>query len=217
VAQSPGPTEPKWGRPSPLPWPAGQSLVYFQKPFDTHVKGGRWSTSVMPKVGAVKKLGRAAGLTSGLPEPHFRSKHRHNHPINTPVLLLAKGVKKVAHFILVKTTYSGAKLVELYMSRIMCLHGVSKNIVLGIGSQFTSKFCEKLHESIDTKLNFSSAYHPQTVGQTERTNQVLEDMLRACALKYGKSWNKSLPYTKFSYNNSCKASIEMALFEALYG
>jgi hypothetical protein len=98
---------------------------------------------------------------------------------------------KVAHFISVKTTYSSAKLAELYMSRIMCLHGVPKKIVSDRGSQFTSKFWEKLHESMDTKLNFSSAYHPQTDGQTERTNQVLEDMLRACALKYGKSWDKS--------------------------
>jgi hypothetical protein len=69
---------------------------------------------------------------------------------------------------------------------------------------------------MDTKLNFCSAYHPQTDGQTERTNQILEDMLRACALKYGKSWDKSLPYAKFSYNNSYQASIEMALYEALY-
>jgi transposase InsO family protein len=91
------------------------------------------------------------------------------------------------HFILVKTTYSSAKLAELYMSRIVCLHGVPKKIVSDRGSQFTSKFWEKFHESMDTKLNFSSAYHPQTDGQTERTNQILEDMLRACALKYRKS------------------------------
>jgi hypothetical protein len=70
---------------------------------------------------------------------------------------------------------------------------------------------------MDTKLNFSSAYHSQTDGQTKRTNQILEDMLRACALKYGKSWDKSLPYAKFSYNNSYQASIEMAPYEALYG
>jgi hypothetical protein len=70
------------------------------------------------------------------------------------------------------------------------------------GSQFTSKFWEKLNESMDTKLNFCSAYHPQTDGQTKRINQILEDMLRACALKYGKSWDKSLPYTEFSYNNN---------------
>jgi hypothetical protein len=70
---------------------------------------------------------------------------------------------------------------------------------------------------MDTKLNFSSAYHSQTDGQTERTNQILEDMLRACALKYRKSWDKSLPYAEFSYNNSYQASIEMAPYEALYG
>jgi glycosidase len=70
---------------------------------------------------------------------------------------------------------------------------------------------------MDTNINFSSAYHPQTHGQTERTNQILEDMLRACALKYGKSWDKSMSYAEFSYNNSYQASIEMALYEALYG
>jgi hypothetical protein len=66
-------------------------------------------------------------------------------------------------------------------------------------------------------LNFSSAYHPQTDGQTERTNQILEDMLRTCALKHGGSWDKSLPYPEFSYNNSYQASLKMSPFEALYG
>jgi hypothetical protein len=70
---------------------------------------------------------------------------------------------------------------------------------------------------MNTKLNFSSAYHPQMDGQTERTNQILEDMLRACALKYGKSWDKSLPYVEFSYNNSYQAGIKMTAYEALYG
>jgi hypothetical protein len=70
---------------------------------------------------------------------------------------------------------------------------------------------------MDTKLNFSSAYHPQTDGQIERTNQVLEDMLRAYALKHGGSWDKSLSFAEFSYNNSYQASLKMAPFEALYG
>jgi hypothetical protein len=70
---------------------------------------------------------------------------------------------------------------------------------------------------MDTKLSFSSAYHPQTDGQTERTNQVLEDMLRAYAIKHGGSWDKSLPYAEFSYNNSYQASLKMSPFEALYG
>jgi hypothetical protein len=59
---------------------------------------------------------------------------------------------------------------------------------------------------MDTKLNFSSAYHPQTDGQTKRVNQVLKDMLRACALQYNRSWDKSLPYAEFSYNNSYQES-----------
>jgi hypothetical protein len=132
------------------------------------------------------------------------------------IWVIVDRLTKDAHFIPVKTTYSGAKLGELYMSRIVCLHGVPKKIVSDRGSQFTCKFWEKLHESMDTKLNFSSAYHPQTDGQTKWTNQILEDMLRACALKYGKSWHKSLPYAEFSYNNSYQASIKMAPYEALY-
>jgi hypothetical protein len=133
------------------------------------------------------------------------------------IWVIVDHLTKVAHFIPVKTTCSGAKLAEHYMSRIMCLHGVPKKIVSDSGSQFTCKFWEKLHESMDTKLDFRSAYHPLTDGQMERTNQVLEDMLRACALKYGKSWDKSLPYVEFSYNNNYQASIELAPFEALYG
>jgi transposase InsO family protein len=133
------------------------------------------------------------------------------------IWVIVDRLTKIVHFIIVKTTYLGAKLAELYMSRIVCLHGVPKKIMSDRGSQFTSKFWEKLHESMDTKLNFSSAYHPQTDGQTERTNQILEDMLRAYTLKYGKSWDKSLPYAEFSYNNSYQASIEMTLFQTLYG
>ncbi|WVZ85441.1 hypothetical protein U9M48_032370 [Paspalum notatum var. saurae] len=115
---------------------------------------------------------------------------------------------KVAHFIPVKTTYSGAKLAELYMSRIVCLHGVPKKIVFDHGTQFTSHFWKRLHESMDTKLNFSSAYHPQTDRQTEKTNQILEDMLRACAIQYGFVW-----YTvqdAFALGSTCPKIIENA-------
>jgi hypothetical protein len=133
------------------------------------------------------------------------------------IWVLVDRLSKVAHFILVKTSYKGSKLAKLYIARIVCLHGVPKTIVSDRGMQFTSKFWEKLHESMDTKLNFSSAYHPQTDGQTERVNQILEDMLRACARKDNQSWDKCLPYAKFSYNNSYQESIKMAPFEFLYG
>jgi transposase InsO family protein len=131
------------------------------------------------------------------------------------IWVIVNRLAKVSHFIPVKTTYTGVKLAELYMSRIVCLHGVPKRIVSDRGTQFTSRFWGKLHESMDTKLNFSSAYHPQTDGQTERTNQILEDMLRACALKHRSSWDKSLPYTEFAYNNNYQTSLKMAPFEAL--
>jgi hypothetical protein len=85
------------------------------------------------------------------------------------------------------------------------------------GMQFTSWFWERLHEILDTQLCFSSSYHPQTDGQTKRVNQILEDMMRACALHYGRSWDKSLSYAEFSYNNSYQESLKMVLFEMLYG
>jgi transposase InsO family protein len=85
------------------------------------------------------------------------------------------------------------------------------------GPQFVSKFWEELHKSLGTKLVHSSAYHPQTSGQTGRVNQILEDMLRACVLEFPLKWDECLPLVEFSYNNSYQESIKMAPFEALYG
>jgi hypothetical protein len=133
------------------------------------------------------------------------------------IWVIVDRLTKVAHFIPVKTTYSRLQLAELYMSRRVCLHGVPKKIVSNRGTQFISKFWERLHETLDTQMRFSSSYHPRTDSQTERVNQILEDMLRVCALQYGRSWDKSLPYAEFPYNNSYQESLKMALFEMLYG
>jgi hypothetical protein len=133
------------------------------------------------------------------------------------IWVIVDRLTKVAQFTPVKTTYSRLRLAELYMSRIVCLHGVPKKIVSNRGTQFTSKFWERLHETLDTQLRFSYAYHPQTDGQTESVNQIPEDMLRACALQYGRSWDKCLPYAEFSYNNSYQESLKMAPFKMLYG
>jgi hypothetical protein len=97
------------------------------------------------------------------------------------------------------------------------LHGVSKKIVSNRGTQFTLKFLERLHETLVTQLRFNFAYHPETDCQTKRVNQILEDMLRACALQYERSWDKSMSYVEFSYNNSYQESLKMAPFEMLYG
>ena len=101
--------------------------------------------------------------------------------------MIVDRLTKVVHFLPVKTTYTRPQLAALYMERIVCLHGVPKKIMSDRGTQFTSHFWQTVHTSLGTKLNFSTVYHPQTNGQTERINQILEDMLRACALQYGTS------------------------------
>ena len=73
---------------------------------------------------------------------------------------------KVAHFIPVKTTYTSAKLAKIYMTRIVCLHGVRRTIVSDRGTQFSSKFWHQLHQTLETRLEFSTTFHPQTDGQT---------------------------------------------------
>jgi transposase InsO family protein len=110
------------------------------------------------------------------------------------IWVIADRLTTVAHFIPIKTTYSRPQLAELYMSRIVCPHGVPKKIVSDRGTQFTSKFWKRLHETMDTQLHFNYAYRPQTDGQNERVNQILKDILRACALQYGRTWDKSLSY-----------------------
>jgi hypothetical protein len=133
------------------------------------------------------------------------------------IWVIVDRLTKVSHFLPVKTTDRGQNLAELYISRIVSLHGVPKRIVSDRGSQFTSRFWESLHRALGTNLSFSTAFHPQTGGQTERVNHILEDMLRACVLSYGAKWEDCLPFAEFSYNNSYQASLQMAPFEALYG
>jgi hypothetical protein len=124
---------------------------------------------------------------------------------------------KTTHFLPVKVKYQVVTYVELYIARILSLPGVPKTIVSDRGPQFLSKFWEELHKSLGTKLLHSSAYHPQTSGQTERVNQILEDMLRACVLEFPQKLDDCLPLVEFSYNNSYQESIKMTLFQALYG
>ncbi|MBJ4058634.1 DDE-type integrase/transposase/recombinase, partial [Salmonella enterica subsp. enterica serovar Goldcoast] len=121
---------------------------------------------------------------------------------NDAIWVVIDRLTKVAHFLPVKTDLRVGLLADLYIARIVSLHGVPKTIVSDRGSLFTSRFWHSLQEAMGTRLSFSSAYHPQTDGQTERVNQVLEDMLRACVLSYGKHWEKCLPFAEFSYNNS---------------
>jgi hypothetical protein len=138
------------------------------------------------------------------------------HKFNT-ILVIINRLIKSAHFILVHTFYRAEKYTELYVSRILCLHSVPKTIIFDQGSQFVAHFWEQLHASLGLHMIHSSAYHPQTDGRTDRVNQILDDMLRACVLNYPDKWDKCLSLAEFSYNNSYQESLKMAPFEALYG
>ncbi len=136
---------------------------------------------------------------------------------NDAIFVVIDQFSKVAHFLPVKETITASQLANLYISRIVSLHGIPKEISSDRGSIFTSKFWDSFQEAMGTHITWSTAYHPESQGQVERVNQILEDMLRACVISFGKKWEESLPYAEFSYNNSYQASLKMAPFEVLYG
>jgi hypothetical protein len=136
---------------------------------------------------------------------------------NDSIWVIVDSLTKSAHFLPVKNTFRPPQYAEKYIVEIIRLHGILKTIVSDRGSQFTAHFWEHLHKGLGTSLIRSTAYNPQTEGQTERVNVVLEDMLRAFVLSSRGSWELWLPLTEFAYNNSYQESIKMAPFEALYG
>ena len=133
------------------------------------------------------------------------------------VWVIVDRLTKSAHFLPVRTDYSLDKLAELYIKEIVRLHGIPISIISDRDPRFTSRFWGKLQEAMGTRLNFSTAFHPQTDGQSERVIQILEDMLRSCAIDYEGSWDRHIPLAEFVYNNSFQSSIGMAPYEALYG
>ena len=114
-------------------------------------------------------------------------------------------------------TFTLERFCRLYIQEIVRLHGVPVSIVSDRDPRFTGHFCKSFQKAMGTRLTMSTAFHPQTDGQSERTIQVLEDMLRECVLDHKGSWEEHLPLVEFSYNNSYQASIQMAPYEALYG
>ena len=118
------------------------------------------------------------------------------------IWVIVDRLTKSAHFVPLNTRYHMGKYAEIYVSQIVRLHGQPRTIISDRGPQFIAHFLEHLHQTLGTKLIRSSAYHPQTFGQTEQVNQILEDMLRACVVSSKGSWEKWFPLTEFSYNNS---------------
>ena len=133
------------------------------------------------------------------------------------IWVIVDRLMKSAYFLSVNVEDSLEKLVQLYVNEIVRLHGVLISIVLDRDPRFTSRFWPSLQAALGTRLHFSTAFHPQTDGQSERTIQTLEDMLRACVMEFKGSWDTHLALMEFAYNNSYQASIEMAPFEAMYG
>ncbi|GJS86033.1 putative reverse transcriptase domain-containing protein [Tanacetum coccineum] len=141
-----------------------------------------------------------------------RSSSRHD-----TIWVIVDRLTKLAHFLEIRGDYNMEKFSRLYIDEIMARHGVLVLIISNQDGRFTSRFWRTLLKALGTRLDMSTAYHPQTDGQSERTIQTLKDMLRACAIDFVGSWDTHLPLPEFSYNNSYHTSIRCAPFEALYG
>jgi hypothetical protein len=109
------------------------------------------------------------------------------------------------------------KLAKMYVNEVVRLHGVPISIVSDRDPRFTSRLWSSIQRALGTNLSISTAFHPQTDGQSERVIQILDDLLRACALEFGGNWEEHLSLVEFTYNNNYQSTIGMAPFEALYG
>jgi len=136
---------------------------------------------------------------------------------NDMIWVIVDRLTKSAHFLPTRETEKLDKLAEMYIDEVVSKHGIPLSIVSDRDSRFVSNFWKSLQRELGTRVHLSTAYHPQMDGQSERTIQTLEDMLRACVMEYGGSWDSHLPMVEFSYNNSYHSSIGMPPYEMLYG
>ncbi|GJV48424.1 putative reverse transcriptase domain-containing protein [Tanacetum coccineum] len=120
---------------------------------------------------------------------------------------------KSAHFLPIRENDPLDKLARLYLNRIVTRHGILVSIICDRDGRFTSNFWKSFQIVLGTDISMSTTYHLETGGQSERTIQTLEDMLRACMIDFGKGWVKHFPLAEFSYNNSYHASIKAAPYE----
>jgi hypothetical protein len=132
-------------------------------------------------------------------------------------MVVVDKLTKYAHFIPMKTTHKKTNVADIYMREVACLHGIPKTIVSGRDPNFTSKFWKGLFKGFRTNLNFNIAYHPESDGNIERENQVIEDMLRMYVMDKPSKWEDYLHLVEISYNNGYQALLKMILFKSLYG
>ncbi|GJZ99690.1 putative reverse transcriptase domain-containing protein [Tanacetum coccineum] len=133
------------------------------------------------------------------------------------IWVIVDRLTKSAIFMPMRETDPMDKLARMFLKEVVTKHGIPVSIICNRDPQFALNFWRSLQKALGTSLDMSTAYYPQTDGQSERTIQTLEDMLRACVIDFGNGWVKHLPLVEFSYNNSYHASIKAAPFEALYG
>ncbi|GJU88382.1 reverse transcriptase domain-containing protein [Tanacetum coccineum] len=141
-----------------------------------------------------------------------RSKNGH-----ATIWVIVDRLTKSAHFLAIREDYSTERLARIYIDKIIARHEVPVSIISDRDRRFTSRCWQTVQKALGTRLDMSTTYHPQTDGQSERTIQTLEVMLRTCVIDFGGSWDVHLPLVEFSYNNSYHLSIRCAPFEALYG
>ncbi|GJV45405.1 putative reverse transcriptase domain-containing protein [Tanacetum coccineum] len=148
----------------------------------------------------------------------LRPKNRNQKTSRTKMSkVIVDRLTKSTIFVPTRETDPMEKLERMYLKEVVTRHEILISIICDRDPRFASNFWRSLQNALGTNLDMSTAYHPQTDGQSERTIQTLEDMLRACAIDFGKGWVNHLPLVEFSYNNSYHASIKAAPFEALYG
>ncbi|GJT89829.1 putative reverse transcriptase domain-containing protein [Tanacetum coccineum] len=133
------------------------------------------------------------------------------------IWVMVDRLTKSAHFLPIGKNDSMDKLARLYLKEVVTRHGIPVSIICDSDCRFTLNFWRAFQKALGTRLDMSTAYHPQTDRQSERTIQTLEDILRACMIDSGNGWDRHLPLIKFSYNYSYHTSIKAAPFEALYG
>ena len=135
----------------------------------------------------------------------------------TTIFVVVDRLSKMAHFLPMRGTPSASETARMFIKEIVRLHGVPANIVSDRGVQFTSRFWRALCEALNIGLSFSSAYHPQSNGQTERTNQTVEQYLRCFSSFSQEDWASLLPLAEFAYNNSIHSATRQSPFYANYG
>jgi hypothetical protein len=135
---------------------------------------------------------------------------------NDTIMVVVDKLSKSAHFIPVKSTCKVIDIARIFMKEIFRVHGMPKEIVSDRDTEFTSNFWKSLMAGLETKLLFNTTYHPQTNGQTERVNQILEDLLRMHVIHQPRKWENFLGLVEFAYNNGYQESLKMSHFKVLY-